>query len=412
MQISRILSLSSARRLGSTRFLFSTPPGTPLIPRTKLPELPPPPLVSLFTSAVQSITQADIDHYVAPLYERNWRVFMEMPNLVLSDDSLERGARNVPMLGKKFWFLRGRAAATFLTDLVDFVGQEEHEPRITLFLGRMKQHVIVRMHTLRTTGETDDLDEANVRPGLSARDLRLALLLENHFQDKYVRSKQALPLLEMLRKPDVPDLTGIRIWHDSGIARATELLKADEDWAPSPLARSPLPPPPDLADADTVCTDADLDTFLRPLYIRGWHAAFLPILGKDKLYAQTLCLTGFFRFTSFAAAIAFVRAVVAFPWYKQDTAELHFLIDAQTVRAQLVYPPDHRALTLGNLRAALRIEQLFDAEFVGSARMSSVHPYRNVHQPASVQELREMRETPLRVFHLKHNSKMAWTARR
>ncbi|KAJ7094078.1 hypothetical protein B0H15DRAFT_831806 [Mycena belliarum] len=379
MQISRILSHSSTKRLGCTRFHISA---SLRIPRTALPELPPPPLCSPLTS-VQSITQANIHHYVAPLFERNWRVFMELPNLVLSDDTLERGARNVPMLGKKFWFLRGRTAANFLADVAELAGREAHEPRMTLFLGRKKQHVVVRMHTLRTLGETESISETHVVPGLSARDLRLALLLEGRFQDKYVASGKALPLLEMLSKPDVPDLRSIRLWHDGGTTRATETVRADEQWTPLSLESSPLPLLPDLHDAETICTNAHFD-----------------------LYSRTLCLTGFFRFRTLAAAISFIREIAAFPWYKEDNAELHFLVDARTVRAQLVYPPEHTALTLGNLRAALRIEGLFHTEYVGFARMTDVHPYRRVHQPASVEELQQTRGRPLRMFHRRHNAKM------
>ncbi|KAJ7135360.1 hypothetical protein C8R43DRAFT_1020709 [Mycena crocata] len=182
MQVSRIVSLSSSI-VRHHRVLYSTSRGFS-VPRAKLPEVPPQPLPSLFAS-VQSITQADIDHYVAPLFDWNWRVFMEMPNLILSENSLERAARNVPMLGKKFWFLRSRAAANFLVDVVDLAGKEKHDPRITLFLGKMKQHVVVRMHTPRTLEVADALSEENVQPGLSASDVRLAIRLENLFQDKY-----------------------------------------------------------------------------------------------------------------------------------------------------------------------------------------------------------------------------------
>ncbi|KAF7343447.1 hypothetical protein MVEN_01777500 [Mycena venus] len=405
MQFSRILcatrSVRHSRGLSSTSRVFS-------IPRTPLPEPPPAPLALPFAS-VHSITQANIDRYVAPLYERNWLIFTEMPNMILTGDTLERNARTVSLLGKKFWFLRGRAATNFLADVVDFALQEEHEPRITMFLGRTKQHVLVRMHTPRTLSDAEGFSEEHIRPGLSARDLRLAILLENHYQDKYVASRQALPLRALLLRPDVPDCDTIRVTQESKISRATNTVEADAKWTPSPLIISALPPLPGHEDADTICTDAHFDAFLRPLYTRGWHAAFLPIMGQDKLYAPMLCLTGFFRFTSLAAAIAFIRDVVGYPWYKEDNAELHFLVDAQTVRAQLVYPPEHVALTVGNLRAARRIEQIFHDDYFGSARMSGVHPYRNdsMHQPRSVEELRRTRETPLRMFHLRHNAKMA-----
>ncbi|KAJ7883252.1 hypothetical protein B0H13DRAFT_2046961 [Mycena leptocephala] len=405
MQVSRILH--GTRSVWHSRGLFSTSRVFSIL-RTPLPEPPPPPLALPFAS-VQSITEAEIDRYVAPLYQRKWLIFTEMPNLILTDDALERSARTVPMLGKKFWFLRGRAATNFLADVVDFARQEKHEPRITMLLGRVKQHVLVRMHTTRTLGDTEELSGTNVTPGLSVRDLRLAILLENHFQDKYVASRQALPLPPLLLHPDVPDRDRIRRLQDSKIPRAANTIQADTKWTPSSLTMSALPPLPEHESAETICTNAHFDAFLRPLYTRGWHATFLPIVGEDKLYVPMLCLTGFFRFTDLTAAIAFIRDVVGYPWYKEDKAELHFLVDAQTVRAQLVYPPEYVALTVGNLRAAWRIEQIFHDDYFGSARMSDVHPYRNhgTHQPGSVEELRRTREAPLRLFHLRHNAKMA-----
>ncbi|KAJ6463883.1 hypothetical protein C8R45DRAFT_1080146 [Mycena sanguinolenta] len=407
MQVSRILC--GTRSVRHSRGLFSTSRAFS-ISRTPLPEPPPRPLALPFAS-VQAITQTDIDRYVVPLYERSWLVFTEMPNMILTGANLERNARTVALLGKKFWFLRGKAATSFLGDVADLARQEEHEPRITMFLGRTRQHVLVRMHTTRTLSDTHDFifSEVHVSPGLSARDLRLALLLENHYQAEYVASRRALPLRALLIRPDVPDVHTIRAMQEHKLFRASNTLAADAKWTPSPLALTALPDLPEGEDGATVCTDAHFDAFLRPLYARGWHMAFLPVMGEDKLYVPVLCLTGFFRFTSLAAAVAFVRDVVAYPWYKEDNAELHFLIDAQTVRAQLVYPPEHVALTVGNLRAARRIEQLFHDDYFGAARMSEVHPYRTerMHQPQSIEELQRTREIPLRPFHVRHNAKMA-----
>ncbi|KAJ7177995.1 hypothetical protein C8R46DRAFT_1075549 [Mycena filopes] len=377
------------------------------IPRTRLPDAPPRPLPLPFHS-VRAITQAQLDHYVAPLYERNWSIFTEMPNMILNNDFLVRSARTVSMLGKKFWFLRSRGATKFLVDVAEVARQEQHEPRITLFLGRRKQHVVVRMHTAQTLGDAEGVTEADIRPGLSSLDLRLAIWLENHFQEKYVQAAQALPLPALSSRPVVPKLDKIHRWEEFLIPRAKSTIKADRTWAPSPPKMSPLPPL--LADErpDTVCTDAHFETFLQPLYIRGWHAAFVLVMGEDKMYAPVLCLTGFFRFKSLPAAVLFIRDVVNYPWYKEDNAELHFLVDAQTVRAQLVYPSEHIALTLGNLRAALRIERVFRDKHLGAARMSDVHPYRNSRdmQPQTVAELQRTRQTPLRPFHLRHNAKM------
>ncbi|KAK7019851.1 hypothetical protein R3P38DRAFT_2970525 [Favolaschia claudopus] len=434
MQISRILwgtrSFHHSSRLLSTSNVLSSIPRTPL---------PPPPLqpLALPFASVPSVTQTEIDKYVVPLYERNWLIFTEMPNLILNGETLERRARTVSLLGKKFRFLRGRSTANFLADVVDFALQEEHEPRITMFLGRTGQHLLLRTHTSRTIADNDNLVEQSVCPGISARDLRLAILLENHYQDKYVASQQALRLRPLLLRPDVPDRDMIRGRQEAKMFRSAGTVEVDATWTPSTSTLATLPSLPELGETDaaapvtlvapaaevisaaedeglsTVCTDAHFDAFLRPLYARGWHAAFLPIMNADKLYVATLCLTGFFRFTSLTAAAAFVRDIVGYPWYKEDNAELHFLLDAQTVRAQLVYPPEHIGFTIGNLRAAWRIEQIFHDDYLGSTRISGVHPYRyrggssGAHQPETLEELQRMRETPLRGFHVRHNAKMA-----
>ncbi|KAJ7756972.1 hypothetical protein B0H16DRAFT_1537569, partial [Mycena metata] len=407
MQVYRIvwdarLVWQSQRFFSASRALFIT--------RKKLPEPPLRPLPLPFNS-VQALTQAEVDRYVAPLYERNWLVFTEMPNMILNDDFLVRSARTVSMLGKKFWFLRSRGATKFLVDVADVARREQHEPRITLFLGRRKQHVVVRMHTAQTLGDAEGISQADIRPGLSALDLRLAILLENHFQLKYVEvsSPQALPLRDLVSPPLVPKLDKILLWQESLVSRAKSIIEYDATWTPLPLEMSALPHLPEDENAETVCTDAHFETFLRPLYVRGWHAAFVPIMGENKMYTPVLCLTGFFLFNSLAAAVSFIRDVVDYPWYKEDNAELHFLVDAQTVRAQLVYPSEHAALTVGNLRAAQRVERLFRDKHLGTARMSEVHPYRNRRdmQPGTVAELQRTRQTPLRPFHVRHNAKMA-----
>ncbi|KAJ6613582.1 hypothetical protein B0H10DRAFT_2047804 [Mycena sp. CBHHK59/15] len=545
MQVFRASSIASRFHTRVVRRLVHTDSESLLYRRTELPKPPDPPLALPFYS-VPSISQSDIDQHVSPLYDYNWRVFTEMPNLRLRKNRLERDARTVPMLGKKFWFVKSAGAGQFLTDVVGIAWLEKVDPRITIFFGRRKQHVIVRTHTPRTLDDTLGITDAAVTPGLSSWDLRFAVLLENLFQDKYVTTHQALPLLPMRgpRERHPPDLSLIRHWQKKGAVFAADTVKLDAAWTPLPSDQSiefpsPLPlddvpssppledipstpspenvpspsppedapsahllnipsahpledvpscplvevdpwppapenvpstPPPEvvlsasppedapwpptledvpsappledvpspspedvtsrpqiedtplpltlpalpaLKDADTVCTDEHLDQFLRPLYAKGWHAAFMPILGEDKLYAPRLCLTGFYsKFSTLGKATKFVRDVVYHPWWcREDTAELHFLIDARTVRAQLVYPPTHRALTLGNLRAALRIEHMFRARHAGSVRPSLVHPYRGheAHQPSSIEELQRTRETPLRQFHLKHNAKMART---
>ncbi|KAJ7216628.1 hypothetical protein GGX14DRAFT_605598 [Mycena pura] len=402
-------------RLFPPQSLRADPPPAS-ISRTPLPEAPLRPLPSLFSS-VQCITQEDLDYYMTPLYERNWRVFTEMLNMTVARGVLERSAHVVPMLGKKFRFLRARAAVHFLADLASVAKAEEHEPRITLFLGRKSQHAVVRMHTLRTLDDAQGLYEANVRPGLSSHDLRLAILLEHLFQEHYVASGVSRPLPALLAPPDVPDLAAIQSWQNAHIAQAAGTIAADANWVPAPTPLTPLPPLPTLEDEDAgqTCTEAQFEALSAPLYARGWRVAFLPIPGEDRVYEPTLCLTGFFRFRSFGAAVSFVRAVASggHPRNWKDNAELHFLLDAQTVRAQLVYPA-HSLPTVGNLCAALHVERIFHDRYfrVGAARVSNVHPYRDgdmqQHQPRTFAELQRTKETPMRAFHQRHNAMMAW----
>ncbi|KAJ7747913.1 hypothetical protein DFH07DRAFT_573492 [Mycena maculata] len=411
MQVSRFSYISTNRALRTSRVFFSESRAL-FIHRPHLPE-PPQPLAGPFGS-VQSITQTDINQYVAPLYEHNWCIYHEIPNLAVLDDALERDPRYVPVLGKKFWFRRSLGAVKFLGDVVRIAREEgafkprQLELRISMLLGKRKQFIIVRTHTARTLGRTEDISEANVKPGLSARDLRLAILLENHFHDEYVASAHASPLPDLPLRPIVPNIDQLRTWRARGARRAEEEMMLDGMWTPLPTELFTLPPSPAPEEAATTCTDTHFDMFLRPLYMRGWHAAFLPIMGDNKLYAPTLSLTGFFRFKHPSTAASFIWDV-SHLWYKEDNAELHFLVDALTVRAQLVYPPPQNALTLGNLRAALRIERIFHDKYFALARMSEVHPYRSPnHQPKTVEELRRTRDRAFKAFHLRNNKKMMW----
>lgn len=222
----------------------------------------------------------------------------------------------------------------------------QHEPTITLFMGRMQQHVVVRMHTVRTLGDAEDLSEANIRPGLSARDLRLSFLLEDHFQETYVSSRRALPLPDVLLVPEVPTLTRIRIWQGWETTRAAKTIEDDKKWTPLKSDVSALPLPPNSRDRETRCTDAHFDAFLRPLYTRGWHAAFIHIVDKDKMYRPTLCLTAFFRFTTLSAAIEFIRHIVSFPWYKEDNVSVpcvvHRPLTSFSFRGRCISSSTHR----------------------------------------------------------------------
>lgn len=221
-----------------------------------------------------------------------------------------------------------------------------------MFLGRKGQHVLLRMYTERTLSETEDFSVTNVRPALSARDLRLAILLENHFQEKYVASRQALPLLPMTLRPNVPDRVSVSQAAAVKVRRAAPTVEGDTNWTPSALTISALPPLPD-EDAETICTDAHFDVFLRPLYSRGWHATFLPVVGSDKFYAPTLCLTGFYRFASLTAAIAFIRDVAGRPWYKEDNVH-SFCVHLSLIHADFFFARRRSCISSSTRRPFVR----------------------------------------------------------
>ncbi|KAJ7057026.1 hypothetical protein C8F01DRAFT_1233508 [Mycena amicta] len=357
---------------------------------------PPPPRPASVLSSAPFITQEDIDDYIAPLYERNWRVFTDFQSLVLENDVLERGSDNVVVLGKKFNFNRRPVACTFLKDVGELAEKEKHFPKITAFFGQKSQHVVVRTYTLKTLDDTQGFDPKNVRPGLSTDDLRLALLLESHFDT----SSEKAPRFRAAPSRSVPSLSMIREWQQ---LIGPALLSAD--WL-EPSVVQPLPQL-ELTEANLkeVCTDAHFKTIFIPLYSRGWRIAFLPLLNEKKRFAQTLTLTGFFRFKSLQPCISLLHDVVQQQEHQPGAADLHFQLEANTLRVQFVYPPSQTALLLGTAADALSVERLYQDTYANQARISDVHPFRDNGNPTSVEELQRMWKRPLRTYHLRYNAK-------
>ncbi|KAJ7291239.1 hypothetical protein C8J57DRAFT_1271896 [Mycena rebaudengoi] len=415
MQVFRQSRLALRSRVFGYRFTsVASSSQVPGIPRTELPSPPPPPPALPFSS-VPAITQREVEQYVHPLIEYKWRVFEEMPNLILVEDQLVRHARMVPVLGKKFSFLRSKGARKFLSSVVYIAQKENHEPTISFFLGHQKQHAIVRTHTPKTLDDASSIAEPTAAPGLSAKDARFAILLEQCFQILYVGAQLAHGLPPMYRRPIMPDLSLLQThlnW-----ARVPAEAKMDFDSKTAEKAVSPstvipaIPEDPSPEDAGTVCTDEHLRMFLQPLYARGWRVGFLPIIGSDRQFVRTLCITGLFRFTTLAAATTFVQDFSSTEWWADDNVELYFHINSRTVRVELVYPREQSLLTLRNVRTALRIERIFWDQHAGSMRLSDVHPYRwmsGLYQPQTIEELGRTREKRMRTFHLRQNAKMAY----
>ncbi|KAF7319446.1 hypothetical protein HMN09_00283100 [Mycena chlorophos] len=339
-------------------------------------------------SSVPFITQTDLDEYISPLYARNWRVFSDLQTLALQDGLLERRNENVLVLGKKFSFKKPWTTLYAFLERVDEVARDENRsPKMTVFFGRRhRPHVVVRTNTPRTLSD-DAYTPSDVRPGLSTDDIRFAMRLEG---DSEAPAKPGQP---------VPTLDLIRQWQQSATICPPSGPESTETI-------EPLPQVDDGLDPRAPCTDEDFQKLLVPMYSRGWRVAFLPLLSDSKKFTNTLTLTGFFRFNALSASFAFLRDIVE-TRAQTPRPDLHFQLEAETLRVQLVYPPPQSTLLVGHVTQALRIERLFEDTYARFARVSSVHPFRNndgAHHPRSVAELQKTREEPLRYYHLRYNT--------
>ncbi|KAI0072050.1 hypothetical protein K474DRAFT_1775748 [Panus rudis PR-1116 ss-1] len=133
-----------------------------------------PPLPSKPPYPCPHLTQAGVAELLTPLYHRRWTI----TRVVLKEQSKEKPNQEVkhPLaLTKTFEFQGFNAAANFFQNvLTRIVRSENHHPKITID-GSV---VTVELHTHSAVPSTSESTPVKPFPGVTARDVRFAILLE------------------------------------------------------------------------------------------------------------------------------------------------------------------------------------------------------------------------------------------
>ncbi|KAF9784957.1 hypothetical protein BJ322DRAFT_798049 [Thelephora terrestris] len=135
-----------------------------------------------------------------PLYQRHWKVCASYNN-----------AREVKTeaLEKKFTLTKYRHTLEFFNDVMGLQGicaQEKHHPIGVRFTFMTLTFSLKTSNAVPAQSSSD----ASRSPGITLRDMRLATLIEKHFEDKFVSSGHGLESTDPPDTRDQPsDPTGI-----------------------------------------------------------------------------------------------------------------------------------------------------------------------------------------------------------
>ncbi|KAJ7282585.1 hypothetical protein C8J57DRAFT_1499571 [Mycena rebaudengoi] len=386
------LRTSKNSKVNTTSKKSSSKKPTPPFPIT-------PPKIWKPSDAPRQITEKEFSDYVQPLFLQQWRISPDLHVLSLEKDEIKRQPRVVPFLCRTFPFASVKTVSRFLLDVRQAVEHEKHYP--ILSFNSRRWNVVVKTHTPNAVGP----NASAVGPGLTDRDMRLAVILQRLFVEHYV-SQRRVP--EPVPGPGelFPTLAALTTKFSEKCAAVKQESSPVAAAAPSPALPLALPLPD-----DALCKDRDFRKYLFPLYARGWSAALHIVQAqKTGLYSEVAALSRVFGFTTFKAATTFVAELMELA--TQDKAEYDFVLDSNTVRLRMLNREkgDGRAsqLSLRNLRYAVRAEELFAAKFAGRARLVPVDA--NQLQPQTVAELVALRQ-PLSLAHLEHNARVVSEAK-
>ncbi|KAF8149477.1 hypothetical protein B0H34DRAFT_188454 [Crassisporium funariophilum] len=165
-------------------------------PANPLPELSLPEPVGRTPSA---ITKREAVAYLQPLYLRDWEV-----KYIESDDGFNKSVRNMsidgllskimwsfkghitPFLVKTFRFKGNKSARTFMQNTFELENQENHHLSLRLWSERRPTvTVITQTHSARRHLPSPE-STAVTEPGITLRDIRIAVLLENSLNDSRI----------------------------------------------------------------------------------------------------------------------------------------------------------------------------------------------------------------------------------
>ncbi|KZV93403.1 transcriptional coactivator/pterin dehydratase [Exidia glandulosa HHB12029] len=145
----------AARQFSAARVLSQSPapsvgPSRPLKPLPSLPPAPPYPC--------PLITQEELDEYLIPLYDHDWRVAVK--------DNLFGLQRRINITKYKF-------VLEFVNELAEYAKAESHHPEITFTYSSVTVRLLTHSATSHPSGENPEPTQ-----GITMRDVRLAILTE------------------------------------------------------------------------------------------------------------------------------------------------------------------------------------------------------------------------------------------
>ncbi|KAH9998512.1 hypothetical protein BJV74DRAFT_883196 [Russula compacta] len=136
-----------------------------------LPILPPPQKGTPLT-----ITTRDIEEYIQPLYLRGWGLSPILPN-----------GNGIAVLRKRFELASVEALEEFLADLGEYEEKKQHHAKTNVFEDQHAVLVSTWTHVARRSNAGAEDQDANIQ-GVTVRDIRLAYVLEELFENALVAS--------------------------------------------------------------------------------------------------------------------------------------------------------------------------------------------------------------------------------
>jgi len=170
--------LSMNRRPFSSAFQLSASSARTSASSTLLPEkssellLPSP--VKYIERSTLMITKDELETYFYPLFRRGW----ELKRLGTDDDSCSASNHESPFLVRKFRFKGNRSTRAFLQEIFRMESEEKHHISFNLWSEKRPViKVMTQTHSSRRFDQNLQIDV--IEPGLSLRDIRIAVLIEN-----------------------------------------------------------------------------------------------------------------------------------------------------------------------------------------------------------------------------------------
>jgi len=156
---------------------------------------PIPPLPSLPEYPVFQINDKELKDYVVPLYSRKWAILYGYKRCITNKDTWYKSA----LISKMFEFSTFEATMDFVTEVARLAQAEDHYPNIAFERTKVYYQSYTPSAFCNTQGaSSEDLFERQ-QPGITLRDIRLAILVEDNFSRHFLGSGHALPGKPQLR---------------------------------------------------------------------------------------------------------------------------------------------------------------------------------------------------------------------